>query len=106
ARWLGRRWGRSLRRTERRLPASKFERPLFALTRLARPHFAELVVAREQRVETEAARVVAHLLLAELVDVHLDVPTVLHRRHLGDSGEELVVLVLQFSDVFFELLEL
>ena len=50
--------------------------------------------------------VVAHLLLVQLVDVALHLMPLEGGRHLGDPGEELVVLVLQAPDVFLELVEL
>src|SRR5207253_2316623 len=91
---------------ERGLPATEVERPLLALARAAAPELAELVVARQQRLVPEAPRVVAHPLLADLVDVRLDVSPVLHRRNFGDAREELIVLVLQLADVLLEEIEL
>src|SRR5205823_10175800 len=65
--------GRRLGRFERGPAAAEVERPLLALAHLAPPHLAVLVVARQELVEAEAARVVAHLLLSELEDVDLEV---------------------------------
>src|SRR5262249_54542130 len=86
--------------------AAEVERSFLALAQLAGPHLAVLVVARQQLIEAEAAGGVAHLLLAELVGVDLDVPALLHRGRLLDTGGVLVVLVLHDPDVFLELVEL
>ena len=94
------------RLVQRRRPAAEVERPFLPLAHLAAPHLAELVVAGQELRVAEAARVVAHLLLAELVDVDLEQTPLVHRRELLDAGEELVVLVLQLADVFFELVQL
>src|SRR5258708_8758769 len=88
------------------LAAAEVEGAFFTLAHPAAPQLAELIEAAGQGAEAEAPRVVAHLLLVELVDVDLEVLPFLRRRNFADPGEELVVLVLQDPNVFFELLEL
>src|SRR4051812_3602221 len=86
--------------------APKIERTFLPLAHLPSPQLAKLVVAREELRVAEAATVVAHLQLAELVDVDLEQTPLVHRRKLLDAREELVVLVLQLADVLFELVQL
>src|SRR5436309_1163877 len=82
-----------------RLPPFELQRPFFALAHPPAPHLAQLVVAREELVHAKAARIVADLLPAQLVDEDVDVPPLLQRRRLLDAREELVVPVLQPPDV-------
>src|SRR5688572_29756808 len=98
--------GRLRRCLHGRLAAPELERTFLPLAHLAPPHLAVLVVARQDRGEAEAARVVAHFLLADLVDHRFDLMS-LERRHMFiDPVEELVIAALQPPNVFLELVEL
>src|SRR6266550_507267 len=99
--------GRCLRRFfERRLAPAKIDRTFFALAYLSAPHFAVLVEPAEELVVSETPRVLAHLLLAQLVDVDLNEVPLMLRRHLHAAHEKHLVLHLQLADVFLELVEL